>query len=243
MDRQFYDLDVQSEVSSGDDSVEDLAERAEKLGFTGIAVSDYVAEESDIDRIAQVIEEAEASIDIHIGAKLKPEDAEDLGDMIGRFREEVEVMVVHGGDEAVNRAATGDARVDVLAHPEKGRKDSGMDHVMVKQAAENKVAVQVNLSQLLGTYGKVRSHVLSHMRRNVKFCDHFDAPLIASSGAGSVWGMRAPREMASFPRVLGLDLEDSFDTVSSTPRRILERVEEVTSDSFIRPGVEVTSDG
>lgn len=243
MVRQFYDLDIQSDGSAGEDDVQALAERAERLGFDGIAVSDYVAGPDDVDRLAQAIDAADAGLDIHLGAKLRPEDAEDLDGMLQQVRERVEVVIVHGGDAAINRAATEDTRVDVLAHPEKERTDAGLDHVMVKQAAENRVAIQLTLSQLLETYGKVRGHILAHMRRNVRLCDHFGTPVIASSGAQSVWQLRAPRELAAFPRILGLDVEDGFDTVSTVPRRILERAEEVTSDGFIRPGVEVTSDG
>ncbi|MCJ7478786.1 MAG: amidohydrolase family protein [Candidatus Nanohaloarchaeota archaeon QJJ-7] len=242
MDRRFYDLDIQSELSSGDDSIQELADRAKKLGFDGLAVSDYVAEEKDIERTAQAIEGAEAPLDLHLGAKLRPEDPEDLKDMLRRFRERVEVVVVHGGDAEVNRAASSDSRVDVLAHPERDRTDSGLDHVIARQAAENNVAVQLNLRQLLETYGKVRMHVLSHMRRNVRLCEHFGAPLIASSGASSVWHLRAPRELSAFPRILGLDLKESFGTVAEVPERVLERAEEVTSDEFVRPGVEVVQD-
>ncbi len=243
MDRQFYDIDIQSEHSAGDDSIAQLAERAARLGFDGIAITDYVAEKDDVERVAQAIEATDAQLDVHLGAKLKPEDPEDLADMLQQFRELVEVVAVHGGDAAVNRAATEDPRVDVLAHPENGRTDAGLDHVMVKQAAANNVAVQLNLRQLLETYGKVRSHILSHMRRNVRLADHFDAPVIVSSGATTVWQLRAPRELAAFPRVMGRGVEHSFDTVSAVPRRILERAEQVTREEFIRPGVEVVNDG
>ncbi|MDY6769822.1 MAG: RNase P subunit p30 family protein [Candidatus Nanohaloarchaea archaeon] len=241
MDRRFYDLDIQSDVSAGEDSVAALADRAATLGFDGIGIADYAAEREDVQRLATEIDAADADIDIHLGAKLKPGDPEELGDMLRQVRDRVEVVVVHGGDADVNRAATGDARVDVLAHPEKGRTDAGLDHVMVKQAAENRVAVQLNLAQLLGTYGKVRAHVLSHMRRNLRLCQHFDAPVIVSSGASSVWGLRAPRELAAVSRVLGMELEDGFDTVSRVPRRIIDRAEQVTRDGFVRPGVEVVS--
>ncbi len=243
MARTFYDLDIQSDRSAGEDGVQALVERAERLGFDGIAVSDYVAEADDIDATAEAIAEVDTALDVHLGAKLRPEDPEEMKDMLRRFRDRVEVVVVHGGDAGVNRAATEDTRVDVLAHPERGRTDPGLDHVMVKQAAENTVAIQIALSQLLETYGKVRSHVLSHMRRNIRLCTHFDAPVIASSAAQSVWQLRAPRELAAVPRILGLGVEDGFDTVSTVPRRIVERAEQVTSEEFVRPGVEVESHG
>ncbi|MFB6166983.1 MAG: ribonuclease P protein component 3 [Candidatus Nanohaloarchaea archaeon] len=243
MDREFYDLDIQSEFSSGDDSVEELAERAERLGFSGIAVSDYAAELEDLEEPRSSIREADTGIDLHLGVKLRPGDPEELGDMLQVFREETEVVVVHGGDADVNRAATGDTRVDILSHPDMERKDSGLDHVMAKQAAENNVAIEVNIRQLLETYGKVRSHVLSHMRRNMMLCQEFGAPVLASSGATSLHHLRAPRELAAFPQVLGMEVGESFETVSDVPRRILRRAERVTSEDFIRPGVTKAGEG
>lgn len=242
MDRRFYDLDIRSEISSGKHPVNRLVRRAEQLGFDGIAISDYVVDIDDLDRVSERISDADTAIDVHLGAKLKPDDGAELGRMLDRFRQRSEVVVVHGGDSEVNRAATEDARVDILAHPEHGRTDPGINHVMAEMAGENQVAIQLNLRRLLETYGKVRSHVLSHFRDQVRLAEKFDAPVIVSSGATSVWHLRAPRELASILRVLGADVGQSFDAVSSVPRSIVERAAKVTSEEFIRPGVEVVDD-
>ncbi|MFB6076646.1 MAG: RNase P subunit p30 family protein [Candidatus Nanohaloarchaea archaeon] len=129
--------------------------------------------------------------------------------------------------------------MDVLSHPELGRTDAGIDHVMAEQAADNRVAIAITLRRLLTVAGKDRSHILSHMRRNIRLAQEFDAPVIATSGATAAIRMRAPRELAAFPRVLGMDIGPGFDTVSTVPRRILERADRVMSDEFVRPGVEM----
>lgn len=243
MDRRFYDVDMQSDLSSGDDTVQALADRAERLGFHGIAVTDYVAGRDEVAEVEEAVSGVESPVDVHVGATIRPADPGDLKEMLPGIRERVDVLVVHGGDAAVNRAATGDTRVDVLAHPELERNDSGIDHVMAEQAAKNRVAIQVNVRQLLETYGKVRSHVLAHMRRNVRLAEKFDAPVVASSGATAVGHLRAPRELAAFPRILGMDVGASFETVSDVPRRMLKRAERIREEGFVRPGVTVEDDG
>lgn len=237
MDREFYDIDVQTAQSAGDQDIEAVMQRAERLGFDGIVISDYVATEDDIVPVRNAVEQVDTDLDVRVGAKVRADSPGDLNDMVRMVRDQVDVVVVHGGDVAVNKAACGDTRVDVLAHPELDRKDSGLDHVAVKQAADNQVAIELNVRQLLESRGKVRSHIFKHMRRNIKLCDKFDAAMVTASGATSVHQLRAPRELASIPRILGMDLKQSFATVSTIPVQILDRADRVQEDSFVQPGV------
>ncbi len=237
MDRKFYELCMQTTLSAGRDPVVEMVQRAEDLGFSGVAITDYVAEKHDVGDITDAVADISTNMDVRVGAKLRPDDGDALKRQVQQIRDEVDVLVVHGGDVSVNRAACGDTRVDVLAHPELGRKDSGLDHVMAKQAAENRVAVQLNVRQLLETRGKVRSHVLSHMRRNIRLCKKFGAPIITSSGAQNIHQLRGPRDLASIPRILGMDLKPGFRTVSEIPKQILDRADRVTSEETVQPGV------
>jgi len=47
---------------------------------------------------------------------------------------------VHGGDEQINRAACTDDRVDLLMHPERGKR-GGLNQVTAKIAEKNGVAL------------------------------------------------------------------------------------------------------
>ncbi len=243
MARRFYDLDMQTDLSAGDDAAGAMARRAARLGFDTIALTDYVVDTDDIDRIRTAAAGVDADVTVRVGAKLKPDDPGDMTEMVRSVRDRVDVLVVHGGDTAINRAATGDPRVDILAHPALDRSDPGIDHVMADQAADNRVAVQVCIRRLLETRGKARSHVLNHMREIVRLCDRHDAPVIASGAARSAAQLRAPRELAAFPQVLGLPLGDAFDTVSDVPRAILDRADRVNDEGAVRPGVTVDEGG
>lgn len=244
MSRAFYDLDVQTTVSSGDDTAAAMADRATTLGFDGIAVTDYVADQDDLDAVVAAVKQAREQTDIAVrpGAKLRPADDGDLMDLLDLVRDHVDVVVVHGGDAAVNTAACRDTRVDILAHPAYGRKDPGVDHVTVKAAADNRVAIGLAMRPLLETSGKQRAHVLNHTREQIRLCGELGARTVCISSATAISELRAPRELAAFPRLFGMNVEESFATVAKTPQRILDRADERRDGDFIRPGVERVSE-
>lgn len=165
-------------------------------------------------------------------------EADDWGELkrkIGENRKDADVLVFRGGDEELNRKATEDSRVDVLLHPEKGRKDSGMNHVIAKEAAKNKVAIGFDFT-MLDTSEKTRSHILRHWSRNLMLCEKYDAPYILTTGAGEKYSLRTPRDLASIIESLGYS---GSEAVSRYPGEILERAERVNEEGFVRPGEKV----
>ncbi|QKQ98033.1 hypothetical protein GKQ38_00645 [Candidatus Nanohaloarchaea archaeon] len=149
-------------------------------------------------------------------------------------RENADILVFEGGDEELNRKACESSRIDVLLHPEKGRKDSGLNHIMAEEAAENNVAIGLDFAQLDDS-GKKRVHVLSHWRRNLKLCEKYGAQYLITTGAEQVHQLRAPRELRALIDSIGYSGQEA---VSGTPEKILREVEKASSDKNIRPGVE-----
>jgi ribonuclease P/MRP protein subunit RPP1 len=165
-------------------------------------------------------------------------EADDWGELkrkIGQNREEADVLVFRGGDEELNRKAAEGSRIDVLLHPEKGRKDSGVNHVIAKEAAKNNVAIGFDF-RMLDTSDKTRSHILRHWSRNLMLCEKYDAPYIITTGAEEKYDLRAPRDLASIIDSLGYSGSKS---VSEFPEKILERAERVKEEGFVRPGEKV----
>lgn len=158
---------------------------------------------------------------------------------IGQNREEADVLVFRGGDDELNRKAAEDSRIDVLLHPEKGRKDSGINHVVAKEAAKNSVAIGFDF-RMLDSSEKTRSHILRHWSRNLMLCEKYDAPYIMTLGAGEKFDLRAPEDLASIIDSLGYD---GGKAVSEFPKKILERTERVNEEGFVRPGEKVRGDG
>jgi ribonuclease P/MRP protein subunit RPP1 len=131
--------------------------------------------------------------------------------------------MVHGGDYDVNRAACENPMIDVLCHPELGRKDSGLDHVCMKAAADNSVAIEINFREVLESYKIKRTYVLSSMKKNIKLARKYGTSIVTTSGAVTKWGMRSARELASISYLLGLELGQAIDSVSVVPESIVRK--------------------
>lgn len=211
----FYDLHVHTSLSIGEDTVEETANFAKILGLSGVAIIRYYTHEK-----LSPLPEIEG-IDIINAAMIKPGSVEELHEMARKIRNSTELLLVHGGDYEINRAACESSLVDVLVHPELGRKDSGLDHICVKAARENNVAIEVNFREVLESYKKRRVFVLSAIKKNIKLCRNYSTNMVTASGAVNKWGLRSGRELASISHLLGLDLGVAIDSVSTVPEEIV----------------------
>ncbi|MCD6092755.1 MAG: hypothetical protein J7J38_01915 [Candidatus Aenigmarchaeota archaeon] len=198
---KYYDLHIEIE-----NDAEKVIEYAKMLGFSGIAVTaNPPAHRDEIEIVPCIL--------------IKAENKEDMKNEIEKYRNKTELVMVYGGNYEINRAACEDGRVDVLCSPERGRKDSGLDHICVRSASENNVAIEINFNEVLNS--KNRSQSLSFLRRNIYLCNKYNAKIITTSGAKSIWEMRSPRELASLTNLLGLDIKSAIDSVSSVPEGII----------------------
>ena len=189
----FYDLHIHTSFSIGENSVEEIAEMAKRLGFAGIGIARYYSG-SSLDELPKV-------------------DGIDIINSV--------ILMVHGVDYDINRAACENPMIDVLCHPELGRRDSGLDHICVKSAADNNVAIEINFREVLESYKRHRVYVLSSIKKNAKLCTKYDTPIITNSGAVNKWSMRSGRELASVTNLIGIELGAAIASVSETPERIV----------------------
>ncbi len=239
---KFYDLHVQSNFSEGENSIEELAKFAKNLGYSGIAVCDYFESMEKLRKLKEIIKSMDIDIEVFPGVEIRTKSVEELKEIIKKVREEVLIVVVSGGNYLINRAACEDSRVDILAHPELGRNDSGLDHICARAAAENNVAIEINFREMLYSFRKPRSHIFAHISRNIKLCTKFNTPLVICSGARSIWDMRGARELVSVANTLGLDLSKAFAAVTSTPQQIIEDNKKKLEGKKITEGVEIVED-
>lgn len=212
----FCDLHVHTTLSIGENAPEDVTEFAKRLGLGAIGIVQYYP--GQIVNLTKV-----EGVDIITCIMIKPASAVELSDLAAKVRGRAEVLMVHGGNYEVNRAACENPLVDVLCHPELGRRDSGLDHVCVKAAHDNEVAIEINFREILETYKRNRVMVLSSMKKNVKLCKKYEARMVTASGAVTKWGMRSGRELAAVANILGHELGTAIDTVSSVPLDIVAK--------------------
>ncbi len=212
----FYDLHVHTTLSIGENSVEEVVDMAGRLGLTGLGVVRYYT--GRIEKIPEI-----KGTDIVSAVMIKPDNKEDLDATAKKIRNKVELLMVHGGNYDVNRAACENSMIDILCHPELGRRDSGLDHICVKAAQENDVAIEINFREILESYKRQRVYIISSMMKNIKLCRKYNANVITTSGAITKWGMRGGRELAAITHVLGLDLGDAISSLSMLPIELVKK--------------------
>ncbi|MBI2583319.1 MAG: hypothetical protein HYW25_01505 [Candidatus Aenigmarchaeota archaeon] len=218
----YYDLHVHVRDSGGENSADDIISMASKLGLSGVGI--VLHAEQGFDSFDEYKKKGEkAGIDIVSVALAQAKNVNDIKRLVAKTRSKAEIVAVYGGDYDINRAACENPMVDILFHPERGRIDSGIDHICARAAAENEVAIEINFHELLESYRKKRIRVFARMIRNVMLCGKFGAKTIATSGSISKWDMRFGRELAAIPYLLGEELGKSIESASTIPEDIVKK--------------------
>jgi ribonuclease P/MRP protein subunit RPP1 len=234
----LYDLHVHGVFSGGESSLEQLASTAKQLGYSGICFVEYFKNEEQIKKLKAEIEKVKEKIGIEIFLGFEARNLKELS-ILREKRRKFDVFLVRGGDLRLNRAACETAEVDILTHPEFERTDSGLNHVLVKEAAKNNVAIEINFREILVSSKKTRSTVLRNISSNIKLAKKYKAPIIVCSGSLSHWDITDPQCLISFASLLGLELNEAKATVSTVPEKIIKQIKERRSEKWIMPGVKV----
>ena len=218
----FYDLHVHTNLSVGESPPAEICDFARKLGFSGIGIVNFLSG----DMVWPISEE----LDIANVIAIKTNNTEEFDRLVRKARNHCEILMVYGGDYEINRLACENSYVDILSRPEFGRRDSGLDHICIKAAQENNVAIEINFREVLDSYKKRRVYTLSAMRENIRLCKKYGTSIITTSGACSKWGLRSGRELAAIANILGLELGEAISTVTNIPETIVKTNREKLAD-------------
>jgi len=234
----YFDLHVHSAFSGGESSLDQLATTAKLLGYKGICFVEYYKGEEQIKKLQKEIENVKQRIGIEIYLGFEARNLKELS-ILREKRRRFDVLLVRGGDLKLNREACETAEVDILTHPEFERIDSGLNHILVKEAARNNVAIEINFREILISSRRTRSMVLKNISTNVMLAKKYRAPIIACSGSLSHWDICDPQCLISFISLFGLELDDAKATVSKVPEKIIKQIKERKSEKWIAPGIKV----
>lgn len=228
---KFYDFCVHA-VPDGDNTALELAVLAGHFGYGGIALANHS------DKLPQSwpILSFPEGFEIFKGIELVEENPSKLHGLIGKFRKSVDILIVHGGSETVNRAALENPRVDILNHPAFD-KSSGLNQVLAKAASENGVAIGLTLRPFLNSRGSRRIRLLSDLRANLDLARKYEVSLVLSSDAMSCFDLRSPMEALALAEICGLEEDEAIDAMSTVPEKIISRRR--PRNGYIREGVEV----
>jgi ribonuclease P/MRP protein subunit RPP1 len=64
---------------------------------------------------------------------------------------------------------------------------------------------------------------MGKMRENLKLARRYNAPMILTSNAHSIYDLRAPREMIALATLFGMSKEEATSALCDIPRGVLEK--------------------
>ncbi|MEE1157194.1 MAG: RNase P subunit p30 family protein [Methanobrevibacter sp.] len=157
-------------------------------------------------------------IDVDYTLLIKSNNPSEIRKTVRKYRKKSSCISVLGGDLKINRTSLENIQIDVLSKPYLKRYDSGLNHVLAKEAKDNNVAIEIVFSDILKSYLAHRSKILANLRDIYKLYRKYDFPLILSSGAESVFDLRTVKDFEAVFTQSGLsDLEvkNSFKTAAN----------------------------
>ncbi|WMW24564.1 ribonuclease P protein component 3 [Methanolobus sediminis] len=225
----FYDLNVYS-APEGKNTIEEMAAFSSRLEFSGIAITNPSGSSQPVK--AKIVNDLE----VFSGVEIRVDNPSRLHGMVGKYRKNTDVIVVHGGSENINRAAVENSNVDVLCGFG-SMKDNGLNHVLAKSASDNNVAISFDLGEVISQRGGRRVRTLSNFRKDLAIVRKYDVPFILTSNARSCYDLRAPRELIALAQLFGMTKEEAVRGLSDTPESIISRNR--PSSNYVFEGVEI----
>jgi len=156
------------------------------------------------------------------GVLLRDTTPEDLSNRVREIRDKHAVVSVQAGDNGFNRAVTCVKGISIMRGIQSSDK-TAFDHVTARMAADNRIAVDIDLSPLISGRGVIRQRAIHRYRDILVLERRFEFPITLSSHARSVLEMRAVREISGLCSLLGMDSPDvekafaGVDTITTPP--------------------------
>lgn len=182
----------------------------------------------------------DVGIDVVDGIELAPTTRAEASGAIGHYRSQCELLMVRGGSPTLNRYVLEEPKVDVLTAP--FAEDGDLNHVLVRAAATNNVAIELRLEPVLRSQGSHRIRQLKRLRKAIELLLDADAPYVVSVAPTSHLELRSPRELTALGEILPLDgvAVESTELIADGLTQwgeIVERNRTRQSAAFIEPGI------
>jgi ribonuclease P/MRP protein subunit RPP1 len=146
-------------------------------------------------------------VDVRCGLFIQNTGMKDVISQVKRVNDPGTVVSVRAGDAGFNRGVVGLKGVHILRGLHAADKNA-FDHVTAKMAADNRVAVDIDLSCLISARGIARQKAIQRYRDVMVLEQRFEFPLTLSTYARSVLDLRAVREISGLCMLVGMDLPD-----------------------------------
>ncbi len=79
------------------------------------------------------------------------------------------------------------------------------------------------MGSIIRLRGSARVRALAELGHNLKLARKYDAPMLLTSNAQSIYDLRAPREMIALASIFGMTPEEAIAALSTVPEGIIQR--------------------
>lgn len=160
--------------------------------------------------------------DISMGINILNANSNEIRKTINRYRSKANYISCLGGDLKINRIVCENRRIDVLSRPYYKRKDSGMNHVLAKEALKNNVAIELCFRDILNNHLRYRANVISSFKEILMFHRKFKFPLILTTDSKSLYDIRSTRDIAAFFKSIGFTDKEIYNGFYYYPKQIVD---------------------
>ncbi|MBQ2962227.1 ribonuclease P protein component 3 [Methanobrevibacter sp.] len=177
--------------------------------------------------------------EISMGINILNANSNEIRKIINKYRNKSNYISCLGGDLKINRSVCENHRIDVLSRPYYKRRDSGMNHVLAKEAVKNNVAIELCFRDILNNHRRYRANVIASFKEILMFHRKFNFPLILTTDSKSIYDIRSTRDIVAFFRSIGFTDEEIYNGFYYYPKQIIDFNKE-RKDMIIK-GVKVIS--
>lgn len=130
------------------------------------------------------------------------------------------IIVFSGGNNALNRRAIETLKINYLVSAEKNsredslkQRDSGLNHVLAKQAKKKKISILINLFEIKKLKGKELSIILSKLIQNVSICRKASCPIKIANLSSKKTALIGETGRKSFGTSIGMSSKQSKNSI------------------------------
>ena len=160
--------------------------------------------------------------EISMGINILNANSNEIRKIINKYRKKSNYISCLGGDLKINRSVCENRRIDVLSRPYYKRRDSGMNHVLAKEAARNNVAIELCFKDILNNHLRYRANVISSFKEILMFHRKFKFPLILTTDSKSIFDVRSTRDIVSFFKSIGFSEKEIYNGFYYYPKQIMD---------------------
>ena len=157
-----------------------------------------------------------------MGINILSSNSNEIRKITNKYREKSNYISCLGGDLKINRFVCENYKIDVLSRPYYKRRDSGMNHVLAKEAAKNNVAIELCFRDILNNHLRYRANVIASFKEILMFHRKFNFPLILTTDSKSIYDIRSTRDIVAFFKSIGFNDKEIYNGFYYYPKEILD---------------------